>query len=99
LERRVSRLASAGVATGEIGLRFHRSRDFIERVLVLSQLPGRRAPQEQPGLRPLERRLLRWRDEGAKPQELAHRFQRGPEHIDRVLALADYKQHTAGNAT
>lgn len=91
LERRVSRLAAAGVGPGEIGRRFNRSADNIERVLALASLPGRRAPQAQ-GLRPLERRLLRWRDEGALPAELADRFRRGPGYIERVLALADYKQ-------
>lgn len=99
LERRVNRLAAEGVVPGEIGRRFHRSGDFIERVLVLSQLPGRHASPEPAGLRPLERRLLRWRDEGAQPEELADRFQRGPAHIDRVLALADYKQQASGGTT
>lgn len=93
LERRVSRLAEAGVVPGEIGRRFNRSGDHIERVLVLASLPDRRAPQRRRGLRPLERRLLRWRDQGASPEELADRFRRGPGYIERVLALADYKQH------
>ena len=98
LERRVSRLAVAGVVPGEIGRRFKRSGDYIERVLVFSGFPGRRAPEQQPGLRRLERRLLRCRDQGASPGELADRFRRGPAHIERVLALVDYKlQHSAGN--
>jgi DNA-binding CsgD family transcriptional regulator len=98
LERRVSRLAAAGVVSGEIGRRFKRSGDNIERVLAFANLPGRRAPEQHRGLRPLERRLLRWRDQGASPGELADRFRRGPAHIERVLALVDYKlQHSAGN--
>jgi hypothetical protein len=36
--------------------------------------------------------LLRWRDEGASTRELADRFRRSPEFIERVLALAEYKQ-------
>jgi hypothetical protein len=65
---------------------------------LFAKLPGRRAPEQHPGLRPLERRLLRWRDQGASPGELADRFRRGPAHIERVLALTDYKlQHSAGN--
>jgi DNA-binding CsgD family transcriptional regulator len=96
LERRVSRLAADGVVPGEIGRRFNRSGEHIERVLVLASLPGRRAPQPPRGLRPLERRLLRWRDEGAAPEELADRFRRGPGYIERVLALAEYKlRHVA----
>jgi hypothetical protein len=94
----VSRLAAAGVVPGEIARRFKRSSDYIERVLVFASFPGRRAPEQQQGLRPLERRLLRWRDQGASPRELADRFRRGPAHIERVLALVDYKlQHSAGN--
>jgi DNA-binding CsgD family transcriptional regulator len=95
IERRVTRLAEAGMVPGEIGRRFHRSPTFIERVLVLASLPGRDAPQLHDGLTPLERRLLRWRDEGAQPEELADRFGRGPEYIERVLSLADYKREHA----
>ncbi|MBV8949480.1 MAG: hypothetical protein JOZ99_01285 [Actinobacteria bacterium] len=93
LERRVARLAAAGVTPDEIGRRFHRSGEHIERVLTLASLPHRRAPQQHDGLRPLERRLLRWRDTGASPEELAGRFRRGPGYVERVLALAEYKQH------
>lgn len=39
-------------------------------------------------LRPLERRLLRLSDQGVGSEELARRFVRSPEHIDRVLDLA-----------
>jgi DNA-binding CsgD family transcriptional regulator len=91
LERRVRRLAAAGVVPAEIGRRFRRGGDYIERVLVFSEFPGRRPPVQRQGLRPLERRLLRWREQGASPQELADRFRRGPAHIERVLALVDYK--------
>lgn len=95
LERRVARLAAAGVPHEEIGRRFHRSGDHIERVLTLAALPDRRAPEHGTGLRPLERRLLRWRDAGLSAEELADRFRRGPRYVERVLALADYKQTTS----
>jgi DNA-binding CsgD family transcriptional regulator len=93
LERRVTRLAAAGMPPDEIGRRFHRTGDHIERVLTLASLPNRHAPARPDGLRPLERRLLRWRDAGATPEELADRFRRGPGYVERVLALAEYKQH------
>jgi DNA-binding CsgD family transcriptional regulator len=93
LERRVSRLAASGMVPDEIGRRFNRSGANIEQVLRYASLPGRQAP-ERHGLRPLERRLLRWRDEGRSPEELANQFRRGPGYIERVLALAEYKlQH------
>jgi hypothetical protein len=43
-------------------------------------------------LRPIERRLLRWRADGVETDQVAAMFGRSPEHIERVLALADYKQ-------
>ena len=92
LERRVSKLAVEGVVPAEIGRRFNRSEEYVERVLVLASVPGRSAPPAPPGLRPIERRLLRWREQGVPTQELADRFRRGPGYIERVLALADYKQ-------
>jgi DNA-binding CsgD family transcriptional regulator len=98
LERRVTRLAADGIVPEEIGRRFNRSGDFVERVLALASLPGRRAPQPAPGLRPIERRLLRWREQGASPMELADRFRRGPRYIERVLEFADFKQRRAAEA-
>ncbi len=92
LERRVARLAAAGITPEEIGRRFHRTGDHIERVLNLAALPDRRARAHTPGLRPLERRLLRWREAGVSAEELADRFRRGPGYVERVLALAEYKQ-------
>jgi DNA-binding CsgD family transcriptional regulator len=93
LERRISKLAADGVVPAEIGRRFNRSEHFIERVLELASLPDRQAHREPAVLRPIERRLVRWRDQGVPARELADRFRRGPEHIERVLALADYKLH------
>ena len=92
LERRVSKLAAEGVVPAEIGRRFNRSENFVERVLVLASVPGRCAPPPPPGLRPIERRLLRWREQGVSAFDLADRFRRGPGYIERVLELADYKQ-------
>lgn len=47
-------------------------------------------------LRPLERRLLRWRNKGVPVEELAPKFKRSPEHLRRVLALADMKRGVRG---
>jgi hypothetical protein len=91
LERRVSKLAAEGVPPAEIGRRFHRSGEYVERVLEFASLPGRHAPRPPAGLRPIERRLIRWRDEGVPARELADRFRRGSGYIERVLAIADYK--------
>jgi DNA-binding CsgD family transcriptional regulator len=92
LERRMTKLAMEGVVPDEIGRRFNRSGEFVERVLEFANLPGRNAPAPTHALRPVERCLLRWRASGASSDELADRFRRGPGYIDRVLAYADLKQ-------
>lgn len=94
IERRMTSLAASGLTPAETGRRFRRSGEYVERVLQLASLPGRDGPSvtAAPGLRPLERRLLRWRDEGVDAQKVAEKFRRSAEHIERVLALADYKR-------
>jgi hypothetical protein len=95
IERRMTRMADAGVSPDETGRRFHRSGQYVEQVLRLARVP--RASDGDPNpvemsLRPIERRLLHWRDQGVEPNEVAAMFKRSPEHIERVLALVDYKQ-------
>ena len=99
IERRITSLAADGLTPAETGERFHRSGRYVEQVLRLAEIPDRDArPQVgATALRPLERRLLRWRDEGADPANLAEMFRRSPEHIERVLALADYKRRRASS--
>jgi len=98
IERRMASLAASGVSVADTARRFRRSGDYVERVLQLAGLPGRAAPPigSVHALRPLERRLLRWRAEGADLGEIATSFRRSPEHIERVLALVDYKRARAG---
>jgi DNA-binding CsgD family transcriptional regulator len=92
LERRIRRLVGEGVSTGDIAQRFRRSPDFVRRVIVLSELPNRMAAVRTAApLRPLERRILRWRDEGADHAEIAPRFHRSPQFVERVEDLARYK--------
>jgi DNA-binding CsgD family transcriptional regulator len=93
LERRVSKLAAGGMVPAEIGRKFNRSEEFVERVLLLAGLPGRSAPEPQHGLTPLERCMLRWREQGVSTFDMADRFRRGPGYIEQVLELADYKLH------
>jgi DNA-binding CsgD family transcriptional regulator len=91
----VSKLAADGVIPAEIGRRFNRSEHFIERVLELADLPGRSAPPSHHTLRPIERCVLRWREQGVSTFDMANRFRRGPGYIQQVLDLADYKQRQA----
>jgi hypothetical protein len=89
-------LAAEGSDPTETGRRFHRSGRHDEQVLQVPDVPRRDArPALAEPLRPLERQLLRWRDEGADPAKIAAMFRRSPEHIERVMALADYERRSA----
>jgi hypothetical protein len=82
----------------EIARRFRRSPGYVKRVALLSGAQDRRAaaPKRDGKLNPLERRVLKWREQGARPQDMAWRFRRSPEHIARVEKLARYKLARAG---
>jgi DNA-binding CsgD family transcriptional regulator len=93
IERRIRRLVAAGVDPAEVAWRFRRSRRSVSQILVLSSRPHREAssstnPQV---LRPLERRILAWREAGASYAELGARFRRSPQFVRRVEDLARAK--------
>ena len=92
LERRILRLAGEGVSDEEIARRFRRSPAFIRRVIDLTDVPrARTRPAKSEILRPLERRVLRWRETGAAPDEIGPRFNRSGDFISRVEGLANHK--------
>jgi len=92
IERRMVRLADQGIAEDEIARRFRRTPEFVRRVLVLARVP-RRGDGRRPGLlRPVERRVLKWRDGGASPSDIAPRFRLQPRSIEQIERLARYKQ-------
>jgi DNA-binding CsgD family transcriptional regulator len=92
IERRILRLVDDGVAEEEIARRFRRSPDMIRRLIALAEVP-RSQPAGHPAeqLRPLERRVLRWRESGAPYGEIGSRFRRSAAHVERVEGLARYK--------
>jgi hypothetical protein len=92
VERRIRSLVEHNVPVNDIAHRFRRSPEFIHRVIEWSALSTRtgRAPSSA-ALRPIERRILRWRDEGASPAEIGPRFHRSPDFVERVEHLARYK--------
>ena len=92
VERRIRSLVHDNVPVDDIAQRFRRSPEFIHRVIELSELSNRtgQAPSSAP-LRPIERRILRWRDEGASHAEIGPRFNRSPDFVERVEHLARYK--------
>jgi DNA-binding CsgD family transcriptional regulator len=90
IERRVLRLSAEGHDEREIGRRFKRSPDMIARLIVMADLP-RSPPQvdmSKAVLRPLERRVLRWRDAGADHADIGARFHRNAAHISRIEDFA-----------
>jgi DNA-binding CsgD family transcriptional regulator len=91
LERRVLRLVGDGVDDTEIARRFRRSPEFVRRVIVYAGLPRAGATPEAGALRPVERRILKWRASGTDHAEIARRFRRSSGHIERIEQLAAYK--------
>src|SRR5262245_8620770 len=96
LERRVVRLVEDGVGSAEIARRFRRSPEMIDRIIDWAGLPGRATrPPPREALRPLERRVLRWRSEGHDFDEIGMRFGRSAAHMQRVERMARYKSARA----
>lgn len=94
VERRVLRLAGEGLDDAEIGRRFRRGEAWTAQVRRLAEVdrpPAATAGDDDEPLRPLERRLLRWRADGADHDDLAPRFRRSPDFLARVEDYAHYK--------
>jgi hypothetical protein len=103
VERRVLRWAELGVDDAEIARRFGRSERWVAQVRFLADLDRTGPPEPDASdrsdtssrpadrLRPLERRLLRWRRAGVRHEDLSGRFRRSPEFLARVEDYARYK--------
>jgi hypothetical protein len=95
VERRVLRWSERGLDDAEIARRFGRGERWATQVRFLADLdrpPPSRERHDR--LRPIERRLLRWREAGADHDELSGRFRRSPEFLARVEEYANYKLAT-----
>jgi DNA-binding CsgD family transcriptional regulator len=91
LERCVLRLMRDGVDEAEIARRFRRRPDFVSRVIAYTRIPRAGVAQEAEELRPLERRILRWRAGGVDHTEIGRRFRRSAGHVERIERWAAYK--------
>jgi len=104
VERRVLRWVEIGLDDAEIARRFGRSERWVAQVRFLTDLDrsgwrdqpdvsDRSGTSDRPAdrLRPLERRLLRWRRAGVGHEDLGGRFRRSPEFLARVEDIARYK--------
>ena len=95
VERRILRLTEEGLSDAEIGRRFCRSPEWVARVRVLAHQPRAGAHFQGDILRPIERRVLRWRASGADYDQLSPRFRRTPRFLRQVETLAQYKLRPA----
>ena len=85
-------MVDEGLDDAEIGRRFRHSADWTARVRSLSGVPRPSGHQLRGDvLRPLERRVLRWRASGADYEDLSPRFRRSPDFLRQVEALARYR--------
>ena len=91
IERRILRLVDDGVDDVEIGRRFRRSPQWVAQVRRLAQHPRSGVHIQGDVLRPLERRVLRWRAAGAEYDQMSPRFRRSPKFLQQVELLAQYK--------
>jgi len=92
IERRMVRLAEQGVGDEEIARRFRKTPGFVQRVLELARVPRQGDGSRPSVLRPVERRVLKWREDGASASDIARRFRRQPRSIEQIERLARYKQ-------
>jgi hypothetical protein len=91
VERCVLRLVASGVDHVEIARRFRRRPEFVDRVIAYTGMPRNNVQPAGEALRPLERRILKWRASGAGHDDIGRRFHRSAGHIRRVEQLATYK--------
>src|SRR5262245_37215088 len=102
VERRVLRWVASGADDAEIARRFGRGTRWVAQVRLLAGVERAAADPVASGadsdsdarLRPLEQRLLRWRDQGVDHDELSTRFRRSPAFLARVERYARYKLAT-----
>ena len=91
VERCVLRLVANGVDHIEIARRFRRQPEFVDRVIAYSGMARTGVEPAEDALRPVERRILKWRASGAAHADIGRRFHRSAGHIRRIEELATYK--------
>jgi len=94
IERTMLNLERAGKTEADIAWRLRRSPGHVRRTLALARLPRMPRPERHRApwdLRPIERAILRSRENGVPEAEMAARLRRSPAFVRRVSAFADYK--------
>jgi len=94
MERAIRKLAADGMSESDIAWRFRRTPGHIRRVLEMSRLqrePHDPRDETASDLRPIERVVLRARQEGADTAESAARLRRSPRGVAQIAMLATYR--------
>ncbi len=91
VERRALDMQSSGLSSDEIASRLRKSPEFIERLLVWTEIPRTGAPAER-NLRPVEQRVLDMRFDGETHDEIATKFKKTERYIRQVEGLAHFKE-------
>ena len=94
IERVVRRLVESGADPAEVAWRLRRTPRSVKQILELStriQPLVRQRVSPPHVLRPIERRILAWREQGASYAEIGARFRRSPAFIRQVEGIARSK--------
>jgi DNA-binding CsgD family transcriptional regulator len=94
IERTVLKLSRRGISEADIAWRLRRTPGYVRRTLALARMPRAsrsKASREPWDLRPIERTVLRARENGVPEAEMAARLRRSPSFVQRVAGFADYK--------
>ena len=91
LERRILAMRDEGTDVTEIARRTRRSPEHVERIITWTSVPRTRSPHAT-AAEAMERRVLKFRENGMSHEQIADRFRRGPRFIRQVEALAHLRQ-------
>ncbi len=91
IERRVIAMRHAGMSFDEIGDRFCRSAQHVERIYRWSAYERDRSGGAK-AWRAIGDRVLAMRSEGMSHEEIATRFRRTPRSIRQIEGLAHYRR-------
>lgn len=90
MERRILTMREEGVPIDEIADRMRKSPEFVERVITWTEIP-RSGTERDPGLTPLESRVLALTADGEDHATIGRRFRKSERFIRQVEGLAHYR--------
>ena len=82
-------MRNEGLTVAEIAERIRRSPEHVDRIIEWTGV-SRSGPAIRRSPRPIEARVLAFRESGETHEQIAHRFRRSPDFIRRVEGMAHY---------